>query len=160
MLASSSAFDVDGMLGGMAKWLRVLGFPAAYPRRAPGPGRFFVTTAKFKTFPLALIITGTTPLEQVKEALEQAHITPDPDLFLSRCLICDEPVVTANREQLADRVPEKIRISVESFRECRRCGRIYWEGGHHRRMMNRLRLAGIFKISEDVGADGKTGPSG
>jgi uncharacterized protein with PIN domain len=133
-----AAFDVDGMLGRLAKWLRILGFDAACPRSRPTAGRIFVTVRKSIAYSGAILVTGQDPLEQLRQVLEQAGVRPDPKLLLSRCLICNVPVQGVTREVVAGRVPDRIFEKTELFRQCPKCGRIYWEGSHEKRIKKRL----------------------
>ncbi len=138
----SASFDVDGMLGRLAKWLRILGFDAAFPCSRPSAGRIFVTARKAVPYAGAMLVTGNDPLEQLKQVLEQAGIRPDPKLFLSRCLVCNVPVREVKRENVVGKVPDRILENAELFHECPACGRIYWEGSHAERMQKRLQNLG------------------
>jgi uncharacterized protein len=134
----SASLDVDGMLGRLAKWLRILGFDAAFPRSRPSPGRFFVTARKSITYAGAIVVSGEDPSDQLRQVLEQAGIRPDPRLFLSRCLICNVPVREVQWEDVAGKVPDGVFQKSRSFHECPECGRIYWEGSHAERIKKRL----------------------
>jgi len=138
----SASFDVDGMLGRLAKWLRILGFDAAFPRSRPSAGRLFVTARKVARYADAIIVTGEDPQEQLRQALEQAGVQPDPNLFLSRCLICNIPVKEVQRKEVAGKVPDGVFQKSKSFHECPECGRIYWEGSHAERIKKRLQNLG------------------
>jgi uncharacterized protein len=135
---ASISFDVDGTLGRLAKWLRILGFDAAFPRSAPSAGRLFVTARRSVMHGEAIIVTSEDLHEQLRQVLEQAGVCPDPDLFLTRCLICNVPVREATREKAAGRVPQRILEKVALYHECPLCGRIYWEGSHADRIKTRL----------------------
>ncbi|MGB6063203.1 MAG: Mut7-C RNAse domain-containing protein [Desulfomonilaceae bacterium] len=132
------SFDVDGMLGRLAKWLRILGFDAAFPRSAPSAGRLFVTARRSVMHGEAIVVTGEDLHEQLRQVLEQAGVCPDPDLFLTMCLICNVPVRDATPEKVAGRVPDRIFDKVALFHECPVCGRIYWEGSHADRIKRKL----------------------
>ena len=133
------AFDVDGMLGGLVKWLRILGYDAAFPRPKPtSPHRIFVTTAARKAQAGAVIVTAGHPLRQLAEVLQQAEIEPDETLFFTRCILCNEPVDPIPAEEVHGKVPEYIFRSVGEFTACPKCGRIYWEGSHLGRVKRRL----------------------
>jgi uncharacterized protein len=134
----SASFDVDGMLGRLSKWLRILGFDAAFPRSKPSAGRLFVTARRSVTYAGAISVSGQDPLEQLRQVLEQAGIRPDPKLFLSRCLVCNVPVREVQRENAVGKVPDRILEKMEIFHECPACGRIYWEGSHAERIKTRL----------------------
>jgi uncharacterized protein len=134
----SASFDVDGMLGRLAKWLRILGFDAAFPRSRPSTGRLFVTARRSVTYAGAIIVTEHDPIEQLRQVLEQAGIRPDPKLLLSRCLVCNVPVRQIQRKNVIGKVPDRIAEKVALFHECPECGRIYWEGSHAERIKTRL----------------------
>jgi hypothetical protein len=138
----SASLDVDGMLGRLAKWLRVLGFDAAFPRSRPSEGRLFVTARRSVTHAGAIVVSGVNFSDQLRQVLEQAGIRPNPRLFLSRCLICNVPVREVQREDVAGKVPDGAFQRSRSFHECPECGRIYWEGSHAERMKKRLQNLG------------------
>ena len=134
----SASLDVDGMLGRLAKWLRILGFDAVFPRSQPSEGRLFVTARRSITYAGAIVVSGEDPSDQLRQVLEQTGIRPDPRLFLSRCLICNVPVREVQWEDVAGKVPDGVFQKSRSFRECPECGRIYWEGSHAERIKKRL----------------------
>ena len=140
-LTEQPCFDVDGMLGRLAKWLRILGFDAAYPRTAAGEGRYFVTTKEWTGAGQTIVVSGADTMEQLKQVLAEIGIRPNRSLFFSRCLICNVPVVEIPKADAAGRVPEKILDSGSEFHECPRCGRVYWEGSHLGRTIRRLESA-------------------
>jgi uncharacterized protein len=137
------AFDVDGMLGHLAKWLRILGFDAEYPCKSPSEDRYFVTTNKKVRDPRAIVVTAGEPMKQLREVLEAAQIIPSADFFLSRCLICNIPVKDISRDEVLGQVPVKIGEKVLSFRQCARCGRIFWEGSHSDRIKIKLKAGEV-----------------
>lgn len=74
--------------------------------------------------------------EQIREvslALELRIVDP-----LSRCSLCNAVLVSAQREDVADRVPEGVRARHETFWRCPTCGRVYWQGSHWDKMVERL----------------------
>jgi len=141
--AESVRFDIDASLGRLAKWLRILGFDAAYPCREPSTGRFFVTSRESTGRLRTITIQSGDVLEQVKRVLDEIAVAPDPDLFFSRCLLCNLPVRPVSREHVAGRVPGSITEVVSEFNECPGCGRVYWQGSHSGRIKARLKEAGI-----------------
>lgn len=131
-------FDVDGMLGRLAKWLRILGFDAEYPRSSPTEGRYFVTAREFPSLTGVVRVTAERPLEQLKQVIDQTGISVETDRLFSRCLVCNLPVVEVSREVVAGKVPEAIFTSRSEFHECPGCKRVYWQGSHLDRTMKRL----------------------
>lgn len=140
---SPPAFDVDGMLGALAKWLRILGFDAAFPCKAPSRGRLYVTVRRIAGRSDTIIVEDRDPLEQLKQVLQTTGISPDPELFLTRCLICNVPVHDISREKAEGRVPEEVLQIATIFNECPKCGRVYWEGSHNERIRRRLQESGL-----------------
>jgi uncharacterized protein len=132
------SFEVDGMLGGLAKWLRILGFDAVYPSPTASGTRLFVTMKKKAVFGRVSRIQSGKPLRQLSELLEHIQIRPDPDLLLTRCLECNVLVRPVHKERVRGRVPDRISEAHQSFNECPDCGRIYWEGSHVSRIRKSL----------------------
>jgi uncharacterized protein with PIN domain len=145
----SASLDVDGMLGRLAKWLRILGFDTAFPRSRPSAGRLFVTARKSVAYAGAIVVSGEDPSDQLRQVLEQAGIRPNPRLFLSRCLVCNVPVREVQSEDVAGKVPDRILEKTELFHECPECGRVYWEGSHADRIKKRLEGSVSFKQQSD-----------
>ena len=137
------AFDVDGMLGGLAKWLRILGYDASYPISRPSFGRIFVTARKRVSFFPSVQVTHARPEAQLLRVLNELEITPDPALFLSRCLVCNVKVKSIPKEEVYGKVPPQIFKTCSEFNQCPVCSRIYWEGSHGERIIERLKQAGI-----------------
>jgi uncharacterized protein len=140
---SPESFDVDGMLGKLAKWLRILGFDARYPCRVPSLGRIFVTARRRVTYSGAVIVGSNNCFEQLKQALDKVGANPVPELFLSRCLMCNVRVHEALPEMVKEQAPPEVYEATRVFKRCPVCGRVYWSGSHGERMKKRLRESGI-----------------
>ncbi len=151
---SPPAFDVDGMLGRVAKWLRILGIDAAFPCSVPSQGRFFVTTRKGTQPPGIVRIAAGTVEEQLKEVLDRTGVEPDPDLLFSRCLICNVPVREVPRAGVERKVPVAVFSMTSTFHECPNCGRVYWEGTHESRVRRRLERMDIVAMGKSGLEDG------
>jgi uncharacterized protein with PIN domain len=148
--APPAEFDLDGMLGRLAKWLRILGFDAEYPVPRPRPGRIYLTARKSCSGPESIqIVSGDLP-EQMRQVFEESGIAPSPDLFLCRCLACNEQVRPIRKEDVVGRAPARVLDLTDKFRECARCGRIYWEGTHPVRMKRRLKAWGLDLIRAEA----------
>lgn len=137
----------DHMLGTLAKWLRFMGYDTAYPgplddtaliETAKREGRVLITRDK----ELASRLPGTIRVrsddleEQIREvasALDLRVIDP-----LSRCSLCNAILVPVGKEELAERVPEGVRERHDRFWRCPSCDRVYWQGSHWDKMIERL----------------------
>ncbi len=134
----------DGMLGRLARWLRVLGYDTAYAsdtddaellRRARAEGRVLLTAdralAKRRGARTMLIETQilADQLRQVRDTLG-----PPPGHEFSRCVACNGELFPVDKSALADRVPPYVLATHKEFYRCHDCGRIYWPGTHVERM--------------------------
>lgn len=139
------------MLHGLARWLRAAGHDTAVAE-AGATDRMLIDQARLEG---RLLITRDRKLLEFREA-------PDLVLLLSgdngtagsareltarigldwlyrpftRCLVCNELLEAAAQERWQE-VPERSRLG-GTLNACEACGRLYWEGGHVRRMRARL----------------------
>lgn len=137
----------DHMLGTLAKWLRFMGYDTAYPGPlddtellllASREGRVLLTRDK----QLASRSSGAIRVrsddldEQIREVASALSLQiVDP---LSRCSLCNVVLVAALKEEVTDRVPEGARARHDTFWRCPSCGRVYWQGSHWDKMVERL----------------------
>ena len=141
-------FIVDGMLGRLAKWLRILGYDTAYfphlddnqlVRLARAEGRLLLTRdrglARRRGFQYLLIESDhlEEQLGQVVAALALAEEHP-----FSRCPVCNTPLQKVEKPELEGRVPPHIFRTHKDFSLCPNCDRIYWPGTHWARMRKKL----------------------
>jgi uncharacterized protein with PIN domain len=142
---------LDGMLGRLARWLRLLGYDAAYEndaddlhlaRRARAEGRVLLTRDRELAARKGLrtVLIASEDLEDQIEQVRQA-LGPPPDPALSRCTLCNIPLQEASRDQVAGRVPPYVLRTQEAFRVCPRCRRVYWAGTHLDHMREQVEAA-------------------
>jgi len=145
-------FAVEKTLGKLAKWLRLLGFDTVYE-----PG---IATAEFieNLESARILLTRTQRIRkqslhcksifvqsdhwtaQLKQLVLELGLTPDQTRPFSRCLHCNVPIVTAEKDSLWGRVPDYIFETKEHFRKCPKCNRIYWPGTHTRTSLGKIEL--------------------
>ncbi len=135
------------MLGSLARWLRFMGYDTAYPSpmgdteliaKARAEDRVLLTRDKelAARLPGAVLIRTDVLEEQIREV---AAVLPlrlvDP---LSRCSVCNAKIEPVSSEQVKDLVPEGVLSRHDAFWRCPQCGRVYWQGTHWDRMVQRL----------------------
>ena len=137
------------MLGTLAKWLRILGYDTAYVKherdetialRARREQRIVLTRDKelAQRADGALYITQKKVEQQLEEMVKHFSLNIDEDAILSRCTICNSPVIPVARENVKNDVPEHIWKHHHIFHRCPRCGRVYWMGSHVEDMVKRI----------------------
>ncbi len=141
-------FLADGMLGTLAKWLRLLGYDTAYDntaddhelaRRARAEGRVLLTRDQelANRHGLRTLLIASERLEaQIQEVRRAFGPAPHPPL--SRCSVCNGLLQAVQPEDVADRLPPYVLRTQTEFRRCLGCGRIYWPGTHQDRIRRRV----------------------
>jgi uncharacterized protein with PIN domain len=73
---------------------------------------------------------------RLEDQLRQVRtdVGPPSNPAFSRCPVCNQPLVEAAPELVADRVPPYVRRTHKSFSLCAACDRLYWPGTHWQRM--------------------------
>lgn len=137
----------DHMLGTLAKWLRFMGYDTTYPgplddtellALARREGRVLLTRDKELAgrSPHALRVRSDDLEEQIREVASALGLRLlDP---LSRCSLCNTVLVEARPDEVGDIVPEGVRARHTSFWRCPTCRKVYWQGSHWDKMVERL----------------------
>ena len=147
-------FLCDGMLVGLARYLRFLGQDVVVVENFSGDlrhagryrERFFLTTSRrhYLLWPFLdkyLVSSGQTE-DQFRRICSLFPVFQEM-AFLTRCSRCNEKIVSLDRADVCGKVPEKVFQSIQQFYHCPRCGRIYWEGGHVQRLKDKLKRMGV-----------------
>ncbi len=134
-------FLVDGMLGKLAKWLRILGYDVLYFRDledrqlaglAEAEGRVLLTgdeeLGQRQTGEGKIFISSDDWREQLRELAQVVDL--DTGCLFTRCIECNALLERASGEEVRGRVPPFVLATQEEFSHCPQCGRIYWKGSH------------------------------
>jgi len=141
-------FLVDAMLGKLARWLRIIGYDAAYEpgledsdliEKSRREGRVLLTRdaplfrrAAALGVPSFLIRSLDIP----GELTEISGLLGGEGPAGSRCPACNTPLAEAEKGSLpCGSVPD-----VQPVWVCRTCGKIYWRGSHWRRISETLKV--------------------
>ena len=144
---------VDATAGRLCRWLRLLGFDAAYH---PGPGtgdvaelfararregrRVVTRSSRVEAWaPEEVLRLGGDELEgQLAEVLAWLGEGARELVPFSRCSICNLPVRPLGREEAAGLVPPHVLGTRKVFGRCPCCGRVYWKATHCEGIAGRL----------------------
>lgn len=143
---SPMKFIADGMLGKLAKRLRLLGFDVLYDpsledreviRCALEQDRVILTRdTRLAMRPLAsshILVRGDRVQDQVGQILAGIPLA-GAQKALTRCSRCNHLLQPVSRQVVRDLVPAHIYGTQRDFLGCSGCGRIYWRGSHLKRM--------------------------
>lgn len=146
-------FILDNMLGKSAKYLRMLGYDTIYPppeddkatlKLAQEENRIVITRSK-KLYNKAskelriVLVKSNCFGNKFREIIKKLDIKLNKDRLFSRCLLCNTPVEKVEKSAIKDRLPAKVKKHFDNYRNCPDCSKIYWEGGHTERMLNRVK---------------------
>jgi uncharacterized protein with PIN domain len=147
--AGRPRFLADSMLGGLARWLRILGYDTAWEpeiddrelvRRGVAEHRWILTRDRrlvdaWWTDNL-LLLSPDDPLEQLREVA--ARVPLSLSRIFTRCSRCNRRLEKLPPAEAALLRPPDV---TGALRRCPQCGRIYWQGSHTRRMRATLEAA-------------------
>jgi uncharacterized protein with PIN domain len=139
----------DEMLGRLGRWLRAAGYDTAIAEgrmadaeivaRCIAEARILITRDRHLEArahgPVRVIRLTANRVEEQARALPGIDWQYAP---FTRCLVDNAPLSPAPPE-MADQVPSDSRAAGGPLQVCPECGRLYWPGGHVRRMADMLR---------------------
>lgn len=150
-MGSDPIFLADAHLGGLARFLRMLGFDtlhrnafddAEIRRLAEQEDRIVLTRdrelLKCREVRRGCYVRALKPESQLEEVAARYGLAPLARPF-TLCLHCNLALHAVSPEEVAHRVPEKILERHQAFTHCRGCDRVYWPGSHYEKMRERLR---------------------
>jgi len=141
-------FLLDGMLGRLARWLRILGYDAQYAahwddnelaRVARAEDRILLTRdiALSRRRGLnALLIEHEDVELQLLQVMRTFDLSPGE--AFSRCPVCNTPLELVAKDMAWGMVPPYIFKKHDTFRLCPVCNQFYWQGTHWQRMRQKL----------------------
>lgn len=143
-------FILDVHLGKLARDLRLLGLDSAYAPnwddetiidRALAEQRIILTRdvgmLKQGRVTHGYWVRSYQPAGQLQEIVEAFDLRRQLQPF-SRCLECNGEIRPVERDDLAGRVAPEILERFGRFWQCRDCRRVYWQGSHYRRLLQRV----------------------
>jgi uncharacterized protein with PIN domain len=139
-------FLADAHLGGLARFLRMLGYDTLFHdrlqdgeiRRLADEERRIVLTRdrellKCREIARGCYVRALKPEAQLREVAGRYDLASAARPF-TLCLHCNLALRPIDRSSLPGRVSEKILQLHESFVHCAGCDRVYWPGSHYDRM--------------------------
>lgn len=156
----------DGMLGSVARKLRMLGFDVKYRREEEDgvlmencsrEGRVLLTSDKrlheaaSRRGIRCVLVKGGKDEDMLLEILTGigvGSVSGDSP----RCTICNGELKLARKDEVRGRVPDGVLKRNDEFYMCKSCGKVYWKGSHWKRMDGlieslNIRLKETYRVS-------------
>jgi len=138
-------FIVDTMLGNVARWLRILGYDTLYKKDYKDWEILSIAEEEKR-----VIVTRDHSLHRkaINRGCKSIYLSHDDmaerlawiayvvgirlyvDLEKSRCPICNGDLRKTGKNEVKDRVPDRVYQLYSDFWVCKRCGKVYWLGSH------------------------------
>jgi uncharacterized protein len=146
-------FLADGMLGKLARWLRMLGQDVLYSVKyddsellelAKKDERALLTK-DFELYKRAIgrgidayYVEGKTEPERLAEIAKRYSLTLTIDMGKSYCPLCNTKLQSIPKDQLKDELEKNTYTFYDNFWKCPNCRKIYWQGAHWKQITNAL----------------------
>jgi uncharacterized protein with PIN domain len=143
-------FVLDGHLGRLAAYLRMLGFDTLYRNDYDDPQlarisaeehRILLTRDRGLLMRSAVThgycVREAAPWRQLAEVVERFDLHGCVAPF-TRCMVCNELLREVAKEAVAGRMPAVSRAHYDEVWECPGCARVFWKGSHYQRMLRLL----------------------
>jgi len=140
-------FICDVHLGKLARYLRMVGFDVHYKNdfsdeeiveNSLNQRRAILTKdkgiLKRNNVTHGYFVRSSRIEEQVKEIIKRFGLRKSIKEF-TRCLECNLELIKIAKEKISGNLPPKVNQSQEEFFSCSGCGKLYWKGTHHQKML-------------------------
>ncbi|MCW4015788.1 MAG: Mut7-C RNAse domain-containing protein [Candidatus Bathyarchaeota archaeon] len=149
-------FLSDGMLGKLARWLRMLGQDVEYYRAADDKKLLELAESEQRVLLTRdselyqrAVSRGLEPffvesvdiIENLASLAERFGFELMVDLSVSRCSKCNGLLEVVSKDSVNDKILKATSINYDSFWGCTECGQVYWQGAHWKRILTTLESA-------------------
>ena len=149
MMKNPSRFLLDGMLGSLARWLRICGYEASFMentsddeliRLALEEDLILLTRDKQlcrkaqKAGLEYLLVHGDDSVKRLAQVSRRYNLTLTPTQ--SRCPNCGFSLRKTDKREIEAKVPPRTYQAYDDFWFCNACGKTYWQGSHWRSVLD------------------------
>jgi uncharacterized protein with PIN domain len=146
-------FIADGMLGKLARWLRMLGHDVKYSNQSEDAELIAIAVKEHRILLTrdlelyqhavakgidAFYVEGRTEAEKIAELATRFDFSLTIDLTRSRCPRCNTRIQLTPKERLAGKIKENTYRYYDEFWKCPKCEQIYWQGAHWKGIQDTL----------------------
>ena len=141
-------FICDVHLGKLARYLRMLGFDVLYKNNLVDEEIVKISLEERRTILTrdvgilkrtevthGYFIRSDNVEIQTKEVVKRFDLQSLIWEF-TRCLECNLELVQVEKEEIIDKLPSKVSLLQRQFSKCPNCGKLFWKGTHHQKMLS------------------------
>ena len=144
------------MLGGLARWLRMMGNDVLYSTKlsdnellglSKAEGRVLLTR-DFELYKRAVsrgleafYVEGKRESDRLAEVTQRYGLSLEIDMDKSHCPLCNTPIKSSQKEQLKTQLQSNTYRYYNQFWQCPNCGQIYWQGAHWKQISKTITQA-------------------
>lgn len=146
------------MLGGMARWLRMLGYETEYHPKAEDNALLQLSTERHAILLTrdqelytravrrkiqSVMVIGETEKERLAQLARALSLTLEIDMTKTRCPHCGSSLRELPRDDAHENVPVASLKLYNRFWQCidKECNKTYWVGSHWKRITETLEQA-------------------
>ena len=149
-------FILDGMLGKLARWLRMMGHDVKYSNDICDPDLLSIAkeekrvllTRDFALYHRAIAngletfyVEGTTEADRLSELAHRFNLPLNINLENSHCPKCNTKLQSIPKKDIEKKVEKNTLAHYDVFWRCLKCEAIYWQGGHWTKIRETLEKA-------------------
>jgi len=149
-------FLADGMLGGLARWLRMMGNDVLYSTELNDNELLGLSKAEervlltrdFELYKRAIgrgleafYVEGKRESDRLAEVTQRYGLSLEVDMDKSHCPLCNTPIKPAQKEQLKTQLQPNTYRYYNQFWQCPNCRQIYWQGAHWKQISSTIAQA-------------------
>lgn len=153
------------MLGGLARWLRLLGYETDYRLNVDDslllqlsePANTILLTrdeelykrAENRKIP-AVLVVGEREDVRLAQLAKVLRVSLDIDMASTKCTKCGSPLREISKEEASSSVPSTSMKLYEQFWRCTKvdCAKTYWVGSHWKKIRETLERARNLALQE------------
>ena len=151
-------FLLDGMLGKLSRWLRMIGYEVTYANNSED--KQLLALAKKESMILltsdeelyrtansrgidSFFIEGRTEPERLASVAERYGLNLQIDTTISRCPVCGFLLRETSKDEVKTLVPPASFKVYDNFWACTnpKCAKVYWQGSHWKKIEQTLTKA-------------------
>ena len=149
-------FLADGMLGKLARWLRMLGHDVIYSvqfndselLKLVKKDERVLLTKDLELYKRAVgrgldayYVEGKIESERLAEVAKRYSLKLTIDMDRSHCPVCNTKIKVTPKEQLQCELEKNTFTYYDKFWKCPNCSQIYWQGAHWKQITQTLTRA-------------------